>query len=268
MKNDFSSIAEYWKSAYSSKIESSQKLDLPEYFEKMAGLMAPGNSFFYVVNFHTLELELISDSITEFLGVSPKEVDMNQVLSLALPEEIDNIRKKERVIKGFYIDYLEKQQVMDYKVMYTYRCRDYRGQLRTMLHQASALSATEEERFVHVFSIHTDISHLSGISRDEVSFIHINGGKGYFNISTKSGKFDPRKLNEEQDFRELLSNREIAIVQKMANGLNSDEVARSFSISPHTVQTHRRNILKKTHSKNSLDLISKCIATGIISPLV
>lgn len=268
MEKDFRSIAKYWRSVYSSNIERSEKFDLPNHFKKMVGLMAPGKSFYYIVNFHTLELELLSDSIVHFMGVSPKEVDMHHLLSLALPEEVENIQNKEKVIQAFMIDYLHKSEIMDYKVMYTYKMRDYEGTERLMLHQASILSTTEEGRFVHVFSIHTDISHLAITSTEEVSFINVNGEKDYLNVCSKAGTFDPESLIPEQNLKDLLSDREVEIIRKMAEGLNSDEVARDLYISPYTVKTHRKNILKKAKCKNSMQLISKCIATGIVSPVL
>ncbi len=267
MEKDFNSIAEYWKSAYSSKISGSEKYDFPAHFRKMAGLMAPGKSYYYIVNFHNLELELLSDSIKEFVDVAPSKVDMRLLLSLALPEEISMIQQKEHVIQAFFTGFLNQDEVMDYKVIYTYRMKDSSGKERLMLHQATILSTTSEGRFVHVFSIHTDISHLAVSSTDCVSFVHLKGGKDYLNVCTKAGTFDPQKLRPDCDLKELLSSREVEIVQKMAEGLSSEELAQELYISPYTVRTHRKNILKKTNSKNTTQLITKCIAKGVIQPV-
>ena len=266
MEKDYNKIAHYWKSTYSSKVKQSQKFDIPRHFKKMAGLMAPGKSYFYIANFHTLELELISDSVKDFTGHQPEEVDLTMLLSLALPEEIESLQNKEKLIKTFMIDFLCKSEMLDYKVMYTYKLKDYKGEKRVMLHQASILSMTPDNNFVHVFSIHTDISHLARCSTEDVSFINVNGGKDYLNVCSRKGTFDPDKLIAEPDIKNKLSEREIEIVRKMSHGLSSEEIAKDLCISPFTVRTHRKNILKKTHSKNSSQLIANCIATGIVSP--
>lgn len=268
MEGDFNSIARYWRDTYSTRIDTSEKFQLPEHFRKMANLMAPGKSYYYVVNFHNLELELLSDSVKDFLDVPREEVNMELLLSMALPGEIERIQKKESVIQAFFSDFVRKEEVMDYKVIYTYQWRDRKGQERLMLHQATVLSITGEGQFVHVFSIHTDISHLAVANRDEVSFVNLNGGKDYLNVCTKLGRFDPERLRPADDLRQLLSEREMEIIQKMARGLSSEEVAKDLFISPYTVRTHRKNMLKKTGCRNTSQLISKCIAVGAINPCI
>ena len=258
-------IANYWRKEYSSKIETSSKYDVPGHFKKMAALMAPGNSYYYIANFHTLQLELISNSVSRFTGKEPEEVDMNLLLSLALPEEIEDIHLKEQVITDFFLNYLEPEKILNYKVAYTYRYRDHRGEERVMLQQATVLSLNEEGRFVHVFSIHSDITHLTSSSAKDVSFINIEGGESYYNIDTSKGKFDKEKLNEKKKLQNLLSDREIEIIKEIALGYSADEISARLNISAHTVKTHKKNILRKTNSRNSAQLVSVCLAEGIIS---
>ena len=58
------------------------------------------------------------------------------------------------------------------------------------------------------------------------------------------------------NMEKLLSKRELDILELMANGLTSEQIAGSLSISPLTVQTHRRNMLKKAGAVNAQQLIS------------
>ena len=57
------------------------------------------------------------------------------------------------------------------------------------------------------------------------------------------------------DENKLLSKREIEILRWISEGLNSEEIASKLYISVHTVKTHRKNMLKRTNSLNSADLI-------------
>lgn len=41
-------------------------------------------------------------------------------------------------------------------------------------------------------------------------------------------------------------------------------MATYFNVSPHTINTHKRNILKKSHCKNTAELVAKCIREGVI----
>ena len=53
----------------------------------------------------------------------------------------------------------------------------------------------------------------------------------------------------------LLSEREKGVFKLLLEGLTSGEIAGYLYISINTVNTHRRNILKKTGAKSTLDLI-------------
>lgn len=265
MSQDFKKIANYWKSEYSAKIEASKKFEVPDHFKTMAGLMAPGKSFYYIANFHTLELELVSQSVQNFTGEKPDSVNMDRLLSLALPEEIEKIHLKEQVIKEFYMNRLSPQEMLEYKLMYTYKLQDFEGNYRVMLHQATVLSLNEEGRFVHVFSIHSDISHLTSNSTQDISFINLNGGKSYYNIDTSTGKFKPDAFSKKKRLKEILTSRELEIIKELAVGNSADEISTKLNISPHTVRTHKKNILRKTECKNSIQLVSICLAEGLIS---
>jgi DNA-binding CsgD family transcriptional regulator len=53
-----------------------------------------------------------------------------------------------------------------------------------------------------------------------------------------------------------ISEREKEIINLLSQGLASKQIAQELHISKHTVDTHRRNLLRKTASKNSLELIT------------
>ena len=66
--------------------------------------------------------------------------------------------------------------------------------------------------------------------------------------------FNSTKLKEEY---QMLSDREIEILKLILEGHKSEFIAKQLFISLNTVNTHRRNILKKTAAKSTFDLIRK-----------
>jgi DNA-binding NarL/FixJ family response regulator len=54
----------------------------------------------------------------------------------------------------------------------------------------------------------------------------------------------------------MLSKREIEVVQLIKEGLSSKEIARSLDISLKTVEVHRYNILRKLKLKNTASLVN------------
>lgn len=62
----------------------------------------------------------------------------------------------------------------------------------------------------------------------------------------------------------VLTERELEIVELVAQGLISKQIAKELHLSPHTVNTHRKNILKKLDLNSSSELILYAIENGII----
>jgi DNA-binding CsgD family transcriptional regulator len=62
----------------------------------------------------------------------------------------------------------------------------------------------------------------------------------------------------------VLSKQEIKILELMANGHTSEDIAEKLSIAKSTVQTHRRNMLRKTGKKNSHHILAWAFTTKIL----
>ena len=64
----------------------------------------------------------------------------------------------------------------------------------------------------------------------------------------------------------MLTPKEIEVLGLMADGLTTKEIAHQLSISFHTVETHRKNLLTKFNVKNSVHLISKAWSANLLQP--
>lgn len=62
-----------------------------------------------------------------------------------------------------------------------------------------------------------------------------------------------------------LSRRETEVLQLIADGLTTSEMADKLFISKRTVETHRQNILDKTQTKNTAALIKLAMSAGLIA---
>ena len=61
-----------------------------------------------------------------------------------------------------------------------------------------------------------------------------------------------------------LTGRELEIVKLLAQSKTNEEISSTLYISPFTVATHRRNILRKTQARGLIELISLAIERGWI----
>jgi DNA-binding NarL/FixJ family response regulator len=106
------------------------------------------------------------------------------------------------------------------------------------------------------------------------------GAKGY--ILKKAGKNDLmyaiKQIAEDKTYisPELLSTqrsnqdkvkftkRELQILQLIAEGMTNKEIADKIFLSKRTVETHRKNLIEKTKSKNTSVLIRYAITNGLL----
>jgi len=64
-----------------------------------------------------------------------------------------------------------------------------------------------------------------------------------------------------------LTKKEIEIIRLVTNGFTTKDIAIKLFLSGHTVNTHRRNILKKLELNNASELVLYAIKNGIIETL-
>lgn len=85
-----------------------------------------------------------------------------------------------------------------------------------------------------------------------------------------SERFDGiwRKIRENNiDINErnmALTRRESEILQSVANGLSTKQIAEEHHISDNTVETYRRRLMVKLDAKNSVDLVVKALKLGLV----
>lgn len=267
MQTDLQKISDFWKEKYSSQVKEYRTYKISEDFKRYASMFALGNTYLYIVNLYNFELEYITESVEGFVGKKAKNIVLRDLLETVLPEDIQNLNLKSKVINDFYTSFLNRDTVLTYKNIFSYRMTDAGGKVRTMLYQAMPLSVLKNGTPEHVLCIQTDVSHLKVTSTSAVSFINMDGGKCYYNVNISKGIFDPRSCEGgEKDLSELFSEREKEIVIKLSRGLNAEQIARELNLSHHTIKTHRRNILQKSGCANTTELVAKCLTTGIISP--
>jgi DNA-binding NarL/FixJ family response regulator len=91
-------------------------------------------------------------------------------------------------------------------------------------------------------------------------------GESYFSqelLYNVIKKFKPQK--EVGDEFANLSKRELQVLNEICNGYSNQEIADALFISKRTVDKHRANLLSKTNSKNTANLIMYAVKNKLIS---
>jgi DNA-binding NarL/FixJ family response regulator len=98
----------------------------------------------------------------------------------------------------------------------------------------------------------------------------VSNGEEYFCTSVREKIFNSAtenisKLNKDKPCNDvLLSGREIEIITLIALELSGKEISERLFISRNTVETHRKNIMKKLKAKNSISLVKYAIKNKFI----
>lgn len=74
-----------------------------------------------------------------------------------------------------------------------------------------------------------------------------------------------RGLRKQNETNPELSEREIEVLKLLILEMTTKEVAQKLFISERTIETHRKNLLRKTNSKNTVGLIKYAYLNNIIS---
>jgi DNA-binding NarL/FixJ family response regulator len=98
----------------------------------------------------------------------------------------------------------------------------------------------------------------------------VQDGKPYFTPSIARVLLEDymrmMKQNNVQDSYDLLTEREKEVLQLLAQGKSNKEVAQVLNLSPHTIDSHRTNLMQKLDLHNTAEIVLYAVRKGIIVP--
>jgi len=236
-----------------SKYPGHQQLNLEmEIHRKLIDIFHPGDFYYYILHIPSARMEFVSDSMTSVLGYTPDEFSVELMFDIMHPDDLPYFCEFEGKVQEFF-GQLPAEKVMKYKVSYDFRVKSKNGNYVRLLHQVTTIQSNEDGGVIRVLGIHTDISSLKKENGSSLSFLGLEGEPSYKNVLTRANAIPD--LSEIQE----LTRREREILRSILQGKTSHEIADSLFISKLTVDTHRKNILSKTNSRNMNELTLKCL---------
>ena len=149
---------------------------------------------------------------------------------------------------------------------------------------ARQIAMRNPQTAIAILSMHSDESYVirslkagarayllkDSAEADLIAAIHaITEGKSYFSAAvTRLLKEDyMHRLTEmgAEDSYELLTNREREVLQLVAEGKSSKEIANLLDLSVYTVETHRARVMQKLNLRGIPELILYAVRKGIIA---
>ncbi|MFI1773214.1 LuxR C-terminal-related transcriptional regulator [Thalassobellus citreus] len=256
-KESINKLLKVWKTK-NLILKPVEKQDIINIIDHIASIFAADSFYYLIMNFETMSIEYVSEGTKTVLGINPEALTLEKIFSLMHPEDLEKMHEKETTSLNFKLNKIPKEDITKYKTVYLMRLKDASGNYKTILHQAKALNISNDGKVFQVLSIHTDITNLNPSIDHKISFIS-NECPSYYSLET--GK---NFSLAENSFKNLFTNREKEIIHLVAQGKQTKDIALLLFISTQTVNSHKKNILRKSHCKNTAELITTCIREGVI----
>jgi DNA-binding CsgD family transcriptional regulator len=248
-----------WIHQYYNIISSKQ--NYPELLDKIKAFneqvppaLELGPSFYAILDYTDYQYKYVSDAITDVLGYSPQRVledGLTFFSTVVRPEDQFLITKNWEIIPS-YCNSLPMHILMDSCYTSDWHIKHGEGHWVHMMQQTIKLETDDEGRFLYEFFKYTDITHWQKQS-------HVCAM-----LTTPDPQYNllyfPKEEYKIQG--QLFSQAELKVLELLANGEKSKAIAEQLHLSPHTVDTHRRNMLRKTKSSNTQDLIRMAYLSG------
>lgn len=232
---------------YNELIENNPALEI---------MLSLGPCITWVLDIRTGKYIYVSKNIKSFLGYTADSFakkGINNIKRLIHPDDSKLVWSQNNQ-SWHLILALPAAQRPGHRYNRTYRLRKANGDYICLLEQNTVLQTDAKGNVTHLFSICSDVTDLMK-TNISVPFVKATIEKKRV-LKTPAPEKTPKQP--------FLSNREREIIKLVAQGYSSKLIADQLYISFHTVNTHRRNIIEKTRSKNASGLVQFAINNRII----
>lgn len=240
------------RSVYSNIFESYDNPLLDEHIKKIIELDAYlpySSTFFCITNTQTLSFEYISKNMSACLGLDPVELKkrgMRYFWSRMHPDEIEFWLKALDELMNFTLNEISVDQRSSMTYSWNYRFKNGSDDYVNIVQNTTPLEFDFDNKpiigLAHYTVLHPDIKMQVCASAKLLNSNNEYETK-YFN------NFSQKLLSDS------ISNRERDVIRLLVLNYSSKEIGAKLGISPNTVDTHRRNILKKLNISSTGELI-------------
>lgn len=213
------------------------------------------NSYVFVVEQHVKYLYL-SDSYIRFFGYNPDTLEFQNkeetyFESRIHPEDLIALSNtQERLFE--YLQTTQANKILEYKLVYEFRVLNSDNKYVRIISQHQVLEIDENGNpwlVMGIADLSPNTAPLDNIKIQVVNFI--------------TGKTLPLNKFEEKGLIEFTP-REKEILLLIKSGMLSKEISSRLSVSIHTVNKHRQNIMQKMNADNIIEAIEYARKLGLL----
>lgn len=249
-KNEPSPGPESWERLFSENFEKTSRKPFegqPEVNQQVLELCDTANQFFFLADFSKLRMLFVSPNIEQVLGYKASEFDFTKHFEIIHPDDRKAVFEIGKMVLNREMNYISGCSNRHVVLYMAYRAA--RSTKRYTRISFTISRHIDPEGGIYEMVVIRDISHIHCGTR--VSFALL-GGRPF------------RELPGVQDKSPSISRREQEIIYHISQGHTSKRIAYDLNISELTVNTHRKNIMRKTGTRNLVDMLIYAVTNGVI----
>lgn len=240
-------------SIYNQIFDTYPNVDLEVHVKKLIELDSfyPYNAtFFCITNTALKSFEYVSKNFTACTGLDAKEMTeggMNYFWSTFHPDDIQLWIKSLNDLMEYTMNETSVAQRKKMNYTWNYRIKSAKGNYLNIIQNTTPIQFDQENKPIIGLAHHTVLD--SNMKMD------ICASAKYLNENNEYETLFYKNLTT-ANLLNIVSNREKDIIRLLLLNKKSEEIANKLFISKHTVNTHRKNILKKLQLSSTTELIS------------
>ena len=217
----------------------------------MEATLRDRRQFFYIGDLIHIRMIFTSQGSKDLIGLDPETMEPGNLYIATHPMDLHRMNLARLRLFRSGTELLEqKMGTLFYSIPFYLKGTD--GNPLHMLFQGYLFYSQVPHETVYVLFVHTDISHLK--IPKHVYHHYIGNDASVFRY--------PDEALMQTGY--IFSEREFEILQLLAKGMDSDKIAEKLFLSVNTVNTHRRNLLKKTNKSTTHELVMELMENGLL----
>jgi DNA-binding CsgD family transcriptional regulator len=247
---NLNSIAGYWKGLKpKNNIDTAVEESWKKKVEFLDHISTQNNVVVFLWNAFTNRFIYMSDKVKVMSGLDPELYTAEDGVAYSMSRmHPDHLAAGLELHKNM-LNYCEENKIQgakDVSLSLNYLCKNGNDEYVQVLQQDVVLESDSNGKPSLALSFIHYVGHIK--KQDSIGGVIVSpGGTQIFNYHPGKKSFDKPKI---------ISDQERKIIDLLARGFDTKSIAQMLFISPFTVNTHRRNLIKKT----------ECLdATGVVA---
>lgn len=206
------------------------------------------------IDYRDLSLAFFTDNVEDIIGYPSsffRNKGMEAVLTMLHPDDVPELAKFQKIVFDL-LQEISREEMDTFQFSYTVRWVHFKTkEVKWFACNVRPYLIDKNKNVVFDLHIVVLLANPPQVSNFDWSYSYTSENGDKIHVT----KRDPSSKNSK------LTKKEKMIANMILDGLNSQEIANELNIAKNTVNTHRKNILKKLNAKNTVELMKILLAS-------